>query len=265
MADEAVIIGGDKTILLKKAIARILYDKGIDQLEISKILNLSQPRVSNYCNSKNKPPKDILDIAEKISEKIKNGNNPNFNTCITFSEKEFKGAFYIAYKNEIISDENNKIVDNLTEAFILLKGVNIGRLIPEVKINVAMSKENPKNTDDVAAFVNGLIVVDEKITGFNGIRFGRSKHLSSVLLRLKKDLDINAIMNIAYIRNVVNKNFNVSYLTREYKLIDDKDQVDILLHKGDFGIEPCTYVLGKDAVDVSKKVLRLIEGLNNEK
>jgi len=265
MADEAVIIGEDKAIILKKTIARILYSKRFDQLKISKILNLSQPMVSNYCNSKDKLPKDILDIAEKISEKIKNGKHPTFNTCITFSEKDFKGAFFLAIKNEIISDENNKIVDNLTEAFLLLKGVNLGSLVPEVKINIAMSKENPKNPDEVAAFVNGLIVADEKITGFNGIRFGRSKHLSSLLLRLKEDLDINAIMNIAYIRNAGNKNFNVSYLTRDYKLIDDKGQVDILLHKGDFGIEPCAYVLGKDAVDVSKKVLRLIDVLNNEK
>lgn len=265
MADAAVIIGGDKAILFKKAIAITLYRKGIDQLEISKILNLSQPMVSNYCSSKDKLPKDLLDVAEKISEKIKNGKYPNFYTCVTFSEKDLKGTFYIADKNELISDENNKIVDNLTEAFLLLKGVNLGRLVPEVKINIAMSKFSPKNSDDVASFVNGLIVEDGKITGFNGIRFGRSKHLSSLLLGLKENLDIDAIMNIAYIQNAEKKNFNVSYLTKEYKLVDKRDQVDILLHKGDFGIEPCAYVLGKDAVDVSKKVLRLIDGLNNEK
>ena len=261
MADEAVIIWEDKAILLKKTIARILYSKRFDQLKISKILNLSQPMVSNYCNSKDKLPKDILDIAEKISEKIKNGKYPTFNTCITFSEKEFKGAFYIAYKNEIISDENNKIVDNLTEAFLLLKGVNIGRLIPEVKINIAMSKENPKNTDDVAAFANGLIVADEKITGYNGIRFGKSKHLSSLLLDLKKYFDVGAIMNIAYINNINKTGFNYSYLTKDFKPKINLKQVDVLLHKGDFGIEPCAYILGKNAVDVVNKLIKIKEKL----
>ena len=48
MADEAIFVGGDDTVLLKKAIARILYSKGIDQSKISEILNLSQPMVSNY-------------------------------------------------------------------------------------------------------------------------------------------------------------------------------------------------------------------------
>jgi predicted fused transcriptional regulator/phosphomethylpyrimidine kinase len=265
MADEAVIIGGDKTILLKKAIARTLYSKGIDQLEISEILNLSQPMVSNYCSSKEIIPKDIRDLAEKISEKVINGDNPNFQTCITFSDRSLDGSYFIANKNEVISDENSRIVNNLSEAFLNLKGKYINGLVPEVKINIAMAKENSTHSDDVAAFLNGLIVVDDKITGYYGIRFGKSKHLSNLLLGLKEDLDINAIMNIAYVRNLDDTDFNVSYLTKEYKLIDDKKQVDILLHKGDFGIEPCAYVLGKDAVDVSKKALRLFEGFNNEK
>ena len=32
-----------------------------------------------------------------------------------------------------------------------------------------------------------------------------------------------------------------------------------------FGIEPCAYVLGSDAVDVAKKMLKIINGLNYEK
>jgi predicted fused transcriptional regulator/phosphomethylpyrimidine kinase len=265
MAYEAFVVGGSKTIFLKKAIARNLYNKGIDQSEISELLKLSQPMVSNYCSSKEKIPEEIIDIAENISQKIINGKAPVFQTCITFSDKSFEGNYFLANKNEIITDENTKIVNNLTEAFLILKGKNISGLIPEVKINIAMSKVKPAGTDDIAAFLNGFVVADDKIIGYNGIRFGRSKHLSSLLLGLKEDLDTNAIMNIAYIRDLVSKNFSVSYLTKEYKLIDDNDQVDILFHKGDFGIEPCAYILGKDAVDVSKKVLRLISGLNNEK
>lgn len=259
MTDESVIIGGDKTILLKKAIAITLYRNGFDQLEISKILNLSQPMVSNYCGSKDKIPKEIFDLVEKISEKIKNGKNPYFNTCITFSKKELNGTFFIADKNEIINDENNKIVDNLTEAFLLLKGVNLSKLVPEVKINIAMSKENPKGSDDVAAFLNGLIVADEKITSYNGIRFGKSKHLSSLLLNLKKYFDINAIMNVAYFENFDRLDFKIGYLTKDFKLKEKGNQFDILLHKGDFGIEPCAYILGKNAVDVANKILKIRE------
>lgn len=41
MTIEAFLIGGEKTTYLKMAISRILYSKNFDQLEISKILNLS--------------------------------------------------------------------------------------------------------------------------------------------------------------------------------------------------------------------------------
>ena len=265
MANEAVFVGGDKTIQLKKAIARILYDKGMDQSKISGALSLSQPMVSNYCSSKDKIDDEMVYLAENISEKIIAGNIPIFQTCITFSDKYFKGNYYIANKTELITDENSRIVNNLTEAFLNLKGKNINGLIPKVKINIAMSKEKPQNTDDVAAFLNGLIVLDDMITGYNGIRFGKSKHLSSLLLNLKEVLDVNAIMNIAFIEEKNALGFNVSYLTKEYQLLDNKTQVDIIFHKGDFGIEPCTYILGVNAVDVSKKFLRILDGFENEK
>ena len=72
-------------------------------------------------------------------------------------------------------------------------------------------------------------------------------------------------MNIAYVENLENSNYNIEYLTKDFNLKESKKQIDILLHKGDFGIEPCAYVLGKDAIDVSKKALRIIDGIKKWK
>lgn len=259
MTEEAYLIGGDKTITIKKAIARILYHKDIDQLKISEILNLSQPMVSNYCNSNDKITEDIILIAKQISKKIINGQKPSFQTCIHFSDKQYEGRYYIASKKELISDENSKILNNLTEAFFLLKGKNISNLIPEIKINIAMAKEEADSSNDIAAFLNGLIIADDKITGHNGIRFGESKHLSTLLLDLKDKINIKAIMNITYLNNINNSIFTVGYLSKNYKLKDNHKKIDILLHKGDFGIEPCSYVLGKNAIDVVNKILKIKE------
>jgi hypothetical protein len=259
MSEEAIFVKCEDSILLKKAIAKALYSRNIEQSKISDILKLSQPMVSNYCASDDKIPDNIMELAEKISNKIINGQSTTFNTCISFSEKPYEGSFYIARKNEVISDENNRIVNNLTEAFLLLKGKNISGLIPEIKINIAMAKDNTVRSDDIAAFLNGLIIADDKVTGNNGIRFGRSKHLSSLLLYLREIIDVNAIMNIAYIEDVLKNNFSYSYLTKDFKLQDNKNNVDVLLHKGDFGIEPCAYVLGRDAVDVVNKVIKIKE------
>lgn len=259
MAEEAYLIGGDNTIVIKKALARTLYNKGIDQLKISYILNLSQPMVSNYCNLNDKIPENIILIAKQISKKIINGQKPSFQTCINFSDKQSEGRYYIASKKEIISDENSKILNNLTEAFFLLKGRNISNLIPEIKINIAMAKEKVASSNDIAAFLNGLIIADDKITGHNGIRFGESKHLSTLLLDLKDKINVNAIMNIAYLKNINKSIFTIGYLSKDYKLKDNHKKLDILLHKGDFGIEPCSYVLGKDAIDVVNKILKIKE------
>jgi len=264
MVYKAAFIGGEQTILLKKSISKILYYKKIDQVKISDILKLSQPMVSNYCSSKEKIPNNISHIAEQISEQIINGKTVSFHTCINFSDDIIEGIFHIATKNEIINDENNEIRQNLNQAFFMLKGKNIYNLIPEIKINIAMSKDQATNQDDVAAFLNGFIIADDKITGNNGIRFGKSKHLSSLLLDLKKNLNINAIMNIAYFKEISKCNLKIDYLSKDYNLMENKKSVDILIHKGDFGIEPCAYILGKDAVDVSKKLLQIINGFTNE-
>lgn len=261
MVEEAFFVKAEDTILLKKAIAIKLYRNKIEQSRISKILNLTQPMVSNYCNSKEFIPKDIDNLADNISKIITNGNSTNYYTCITFSEKSYKGRYFIAEKNEVISDENKDIINNLIEAFLLLKGRDIRGLIPKVKINIAMAKQNTSNSNDVAAFLDGLIIADDKITNNNGIRFGKSKHLSSLLIYLKNYIDINAIMNVAFIKNIEKTSFSYSTLSKDFKFEDGKKNVDILLHKGDFGIEPCAYILGIDAIDVVNKVIKLNEEL----
>ena len=108
--------------------------------------------VSNYCSSKEKIPKNVLDLAEQISDTVVNGSPLTFHTCVSFSDETYKGTYIIADKNELISDERTKVVDNLTEAFFLLKGQNFKNLVPEVKINIAMSKENSKSPNDVLLF-----------------------------------------------------------------------------------------------------------------
>ena len=68
-------------------------------------------------------------------------------------------------------------------------------------------------------------------------------------------------MNVAFIETVEKISFSYNHLSKDFKFEDGKKNVDILLHKGDFGIEPCSYVLGKNAVDVVNKVIKINEEL----
>lgn len=260
MVEEAILIKDDKSILLKIALAKNLYKENFGQSKISSILKISQPRVSNYLNSKEKIPKDINMLSGEILEKIKNKKQVKFHNCISFSDTLLEGKYYIACQNEVINTEKNDIIDNLTEAFLLLKGKNIRGLIPKVKMNIAMSKNNAISPDDVASYLNGLIIAEDIVISYNGIHFGKSRHLSSLLLYLKNFFDVNAIMNIAFINDILNTGLHYSYLTKDFKL-NDKKNVDILLHKGDFGLEPCAYIIGKNAIDVVNKMTNIKEKL----
>jgi len=265
MVEEAFFVPEHNSILLKRAIAKILYRKNMEQSKISSLLQLSQPMVSNYCTSAVSIPSSIMRQAQAIAEIIIDGSTPVFHTSVSFSKKITQGKWYIATKNEISYDETDTIIDNLTKAFFLLRGKEIGRLLPKVKVNIAMAKKDAKNAEDVASFLNGLVVVDGKASSFNGIRFGASQHLSSLLLYLQQTLDVHAIMNVAHFPNVAKSSLQASYLTQDFKLLDDTKHADILLHKGDFGIEPCTYILGTDAIDVVKKLLIFLEEVSNDR
>jgi len=265
MSEEIFLINKENSIILKKSITKILYENNLEQSKIADILKISQPMVSIYYKSKNKIPKEIENIAKNISDKILDNQRCSFKACITFSDNIHENRYYLATKNEVLINENKKIIDNLTQAFINLKGKNLGKILPKVKVNIVLSKENPKNSEDIASFQNGLIISDEKIVGFNGISFGKSKHLSSLILDLKNKINVNSIMNIAYLSDFNKLGFSVGNLSKNFKLKGDNCKFDILLHKGDFGIEPCAYILGDDAVDVSNKVLKIIDGIGNEK
>jgi hypothetical protein len=144
----------------------------------------------------------------------------------------------------------------MTEAFLMLKNKNINELVPKVKINLAMISDSARNINDVASFSNGFIIIDDKIDAISSVRFGKSKHLASLLLYLNEKIGARAILNVKLNLSVINK-LNYSELTKDFKLKEEK-KVDVLLHKGDFGIEPCAYIIGENAKDVADKVLNLI-------
>ena len=260
MAEEIFLLDNTDELILKKAVANILYDQKIDQNKIANILGLSQPMVSNYIKANTKFTKEVLSKAKILTDKIiKNNNLCFFRTCILFNDNLRDNNYYLADENEIIFDENKKIIDNLYNAYQTLKKYNISKLVPEVKINLAMAKSDAKKPDDIASFVNGFVIVDNKIVSHNGIRFGYSKHLSKLLLYLKKNYDINSIMNIKYLNNLDKKSFNIAELNNDFKLKGNKKDFEVLVHKGDFGIEPCTYVVGKDAVDITDIILKILK------
>jgi len=109
-----------------------------------------------------------------------------------------------------------------------------------------MSKETPVCNEDIASFSNGLIIAD-----------------NSIVLKLRETFDVSSIMNLAYFNNFSSEDLSIEYLTKNYDLPKKYTSADVLFHDGDFGIEPCSYVIGKDAVDVAKKVIKIVEKIKS--
>ncbi|MFW6283555.1 MAG: thiamine-phosphate synthase family protein [Minisyncoccales bacterium] len=250
MSEKIYLFNNKEIRLLKINLAKSLSKK-IDQRNISKILNITQPMVSNYINSNEQIPKKINEFTKKIINKdIK---KINFNSAITFSNPK-RNEYFLANENELISDQKQKVINNLNEAFSMLKDKDIQKILPQVKINIAMSLEKIEDKNDIASFSNGFLIINDRIAMISEIVFGKSKHLSKLLLYLKKqNNEINSIMNIKYLKTNEIKNLESEFLTKDYKLKSEIKNKDILLHKGDFGIEPCAYIIGKDAKDIAKK------------
>ena len=256
MVSDLIILDNYDAILLKKVLAKNLYEEGLEQSKIASILNLTQPMVSNYISSKADISDNLKVYADKILTKIEDNTNLYFQTSISFNRHY--GEKYIADESEVLSEEKKEMIRDLTDAFYLLKGKDMGDLLPEVKINLALSKKNPNTLSDIASFLNGILMLDNRVSSINSIQFGKSKHLASLLLYLKSiNKNINAIMNLKFDTSVKDKGLSYSYLTSDYK-VEDNCSFDILHHKGDFGIEPCSYVLGNSAKEVATKVLSLL-------
>ena len=162
MAEGVVILSNGDGILIKKALARILYQKGMDQLTISKTICITQPMISNYVSSDEKIPRELVLQAEKLAEKLGKNSKINFGTCISFNE--LKGEYLAANENELMDDEKIRIVDDMMDAFLLLFGKDVSKIMPKVKINLAVCKKIATDINDVACFVNGLIVMDNKVS-----------------------------------------------------------------------------------------------------
>ncbi len=233
MAQKITLVDEKELIEIKKSLAYKL-SKTKSQSEIAKILNITQPMVSNYLKSR---PQTITNI---------NPNYIHFYSAITNKPITSSDCF-LATEDELISDNKLELINNLTEFYTILKDKNIKSILPKIKINIAYKLNNT-----VASFSNGLLIINDRIALSSEIVFNKSRHLANLLTYIQSlSPNAKAIMNIKY-----NNYNNPSKFTKNYKL--NEKPKDIILHKGDFGIEPCAYIIGITPKDIAKKLLQLL-------
>ena len=78
------------------------------------------------------------------------------------------------------------------------------------------------------------------------------------------DGTICSMMNIIYSKEVINACKEAGYTLVKVPRINERMEIegiagpfDGVIDKGDFGIEPCIYLVGADAIEVAKKAIAL--------
>ena len=176
------------------------------------------------------------------------------------------------------------VLSNLSEAVKILEenGSSISKLIPELRTNIGMALEGAKRYEDIAA-------VPGRITSLPGGRvravappeFGASRHIAnSILAALQFNPDSRAAMNIRYEEKLVGLCKKIGLVVSSYDrskepadvkkkegsstfwgattaIADSRVFPDAIYHRGDFGKEPMIVLLGRDAVSVALKAVKL--------
>jgi hydroxymethylpyrimidine/phosphomethylpyrimidine kinase len=191
-----------------------------------------------------------------------------------------------------IPAEKYHVIRSLSEAVELLEANSeVSCVIPEVQSNLAMAlpKFYLRSVEDVAGILGRIVKFKKSVKASGAPEFGASSHLARILLKVMNyDPEIRSMMNIKYTPEVVKAcerlGLVVSFFDRseepqELKVVEGGtlpwgvdyaikrigEVPDIIYDKGDVGKEPMVRVFGKDALEVSKKVIKIANELSMKK
>lgn len=143
--------------------------------------------------------------------------------------------------------------------------------IPNVGTNVGMALAAPTDTTDVAAVPGRIYEMDGRVEVPANPAFGASEHVArTILVANDVDPDIRGAVNLqtdeqllaaARKRGLALLEFDADYEDRADHLASRFAATGVptvLYHRGAFGIEPVTYVLGTSAVDAVETATALV-------
>jgi len=182
--------------------------------------------------------------------------------------------------------EKYVVVENLRRAGELLESsTQAFRLVPEVQMNLVMALPHASDPSEVAGIPGRIVKVGEGVKASSCPRFGASRHLASAILTaMEVDPRFKAAMNIRYSPLAIEVCRGLGLKISSYDRGEEPESVkkieggtipwgtrtaiekigcvpDVVYHLGDWGKEPMISVLGRSAVDVVEKALKIAERL----
>jgi predicted fused transcriptional regulator/phosphomethylpyrimidine kinase/predicted transcriptional regulator len=306
---------------IRGLVSHELYSRGTSQRKIASFLGVTQARVSNYLSTNRQhyiselgrtfgsSASEIEGYSKILSEEAGRSQSEGIFTLYSiWKNLLFRGNVCAIHREQsgITSEcsvcmelhrplresetnpenEDTMILRNISEAVSMLENsATFPMLMPEVSVNVAMSKTNPKTISDIAAIPGRLNRIHGRAKAFVLPEFGSSIHMSNVLLMFhSKSSILRSAMNIRFDRHVesalqklrVPRMFTKEVESSGGRRTTSRETEDPVLQRlrgmtlpspletpfavvdrGSEGVEPNTYLIGKAALEISQTAINI--------
>ena len=283
--------------LVKAEVAAKLSQGGYSQVKIARVLGLTQPMVNKLLAQVEayRARADKLglrgfieDVSSIVVDMVRLGNVEEASGYLTRMLVEELAGLRLCNAHRLIKPDlpkdcsicariftsRDSVLANVAQAVRMLEGAEeVSLLVPGVLMNIAEAIPNPVDINDVAAIPGRIDRVGGRVKAWNAPSYGASLHLASILINIiKAGAGDRAVASVRWGDDVekaliklgwsyvkvggsgrpteedIVKRVSEAYIASRPRAVADM---------GGYGIEPITYIFGRDAVDVALHVIRL--------
>ncbi len=170
-----------------------------------------------------------------------------------------------------LSTERKTLASVRVAARTLANGTGVADYIPKVGTNVGMALPDATASHDIAAIPGRIYAMGDRVEVPANPEFGASEHVASlVLAAMTVDRSMRGALNLATDDDLLAAarehgidpmEFDAGYEGRDTRLrhrLQERESVpQVIYHRGAFGIEPITYVLGSSAEEAASLAVTL--------
>jgi predicted fused transcriptional regulator/phosphomethylpyrimidine kinase len=166
---------------------------------------------------------------------------------------------------------------------ILQSSKHMAELIPEVRSNLVMAREDAGSIEDVVGVPGRITTVNGKVRTFTMPEWGASSHMARLVLEvMKHDPELRSAINLRYNNITIGICEKLGLKVSSYNRMEEPDELrkiegrtvswgveqaitslgevpDVIYHTGDWGKEPIIALIGRDPVEVAKMAVCLAE------
>jgi len=189
-----------------------------------------------------------------------------------------KGAAPVNQLGSILDEAGKyQVLKNVGEALELIENCReFPDLIPEVGCNIAMGIRNASSVSDVAAVSGRIVRLKRKPHAVGCVAFGASSHIARIVLTtMHYNTFMKAAINIRYSEEAILACEKLGFSVESFNREDEPEGVstmewgisdairragkipDVIYDKGGFGKEAMIRVIGRDAVEVAGRAIRI--------